>query len=47
MADFELGGIAAGHVQAGAERRHHVDAGLAGQFIGYLRKALAVAALTT
>ena len=31
---LERGLVAAGHMQAGAERRHHVDAGLAGEFGG-------------
>ena len=34
MAGLERGLVAAGDMQAGAERRHHVDAGLAGEFGG-------------
>src|SRR4051812_35309967 len=33
-AGFQRGFVAAGDMKTGAERRHHVDAGLAGQFRG-------------
>ena len=43
---LERARVAAGHMQAGAERRHHVDARLVRELVGQARQALAVSALT-